>query len=47
MSISAYYGPPAEINQGIQVVRAAHEKGVTFFDTAKFTVHTRTKSLSG
>jgi aryl-alcohol dehydrogenase-like predicted oxidoreductase len=35
MSISAYYGPPAEINQGIQVIRAAHEKGVTFFDTAE------------
>lgn len=35
MSISANYGPPAERNQGIQVIRAAHEKGVTFFDTAE------------
>jgi aryl-alcohol dehydrogenase-like predicted oxidoreductase len=35
MSISANYGPPAEINQGIQVIRAAHEKGVTFFETAE------------
>ena len=35
MSISANYGPPADRNQGIQVIRAAHEKGVTFFDTAE------------
>src|SRR6478609_3294389 len=35
MSISANYGPPADINQGIQTIRAAHEKGVTFFDTAE------------
>ena len=35
MSISANYGPPADRNQGIEVVRAAHEKGVTFFDTAE------------
>ena len=35
MSISANYGPPADRNQGIQVIRAAHERGVTFFDTAE------------
>ena len=35
MSISANYGPPADRTQGIQVIRAAHEKGVTFFDTAE------------
>src|ERR1051325_10737265 len=35
MSISANYGPPADRNQGLQVVRAAHEQGVTFFDTAE------------
>jgi aryl-alcohol dehydrogenase-like predicted oxidoreductase len=35
MSISANYGPPADKNQGIQVIRAAFEKGVTFFDTAE------------
>jgi aryl-alcohol dehydrogenase-like predicted oxidoreductase len=35
MSISANYGPPADKNQGIKVIRAAHEKGVTFFDTAE------------
>ena len=35
MSISANYGPPADAKQGIQVIRAAHEKGVTFFDTAE------------
>lgn len=35
MSISANYGPPADKTQGINVIRAAHEKGVTFFDTAE------------
>src|SRR6266702_2475137 len=35
MSISANYGPPADRNQGIQVIRTAHEKGVTLFDTAE------------
>lgn len=35
MSISSNYGPPAPIEQGINVIRTAHEKGVTFFDTAE------------
>jgi len=35
MSIAANYGPPAPRKQGIEVIRAAHEKGVTFFDTAE------------
>lgn len=35
MSISANYGPPADRNQAINVIRTAHEKGVTFFDTAE------------
>lgn len=35
MSISANYGPPADKSQGIQVIREAHERGVTFFDTAE------------
>jgi aryl-alcohol dehydrogenase-like predicted oxidoreductase len=35
MSISANYGPAADRNQGVEVIRAAHEKGVTFFDTAE------------
>src|SRR4249919_3504053 len=35
MSISANYGPPADRNQGIRTIRAAHDKGVTFFDTAE------------
>jgi len=35
MSISANYGPPADKNQGIKVIRTAHERGVTFFDTAE------------
>jgi aryl-alcohol dehydrogenase-like predicted oxidoreductase len=35
MSISANYGPAADRKQGIEVIRAAHNKGVTFFDTAE------------
>src|SRR5258708_37300980 len=35
MSMSATYGPAADKNQGIKVIRAAREKGVTFFDTAE------------
>lgn len=35
MSISANYGPPADIDQGIATLRAAHEQGVTLFDTAE------------
>ncbi|RYF18988.1 MAG: aldo/keto reductase [Comamonadaceae bacterium] len=35
MSISANYGPPADRKQGMRVIRAAHDNGVTFFDTAE------------
>ena len=35
MSISANYGPPFDRNQGINVIREAHERGVTLFDTAE------------
>jgi aryl-alcohol dehydrogenase-like predicted oxidoreductase len=35
MSISSNYGPPADTRQGIQTIRAAFERGVTFFDTAE------------
>jgi aryl-alcohol dehydrogenase-like predicted oxidoreductase len=35
MSISANYGPGAERWQGIATLREAHDRGVTFFDTAE------------
>jgi aryl-alcohol dehydrogenase-like predicted oxidoreductase len=35
MSISANYGPPADKAQGLQLIRAAYEQGVRFFDTAE------------
>jgi hypothetical protein len=35
MSISANYGAPADKRQGIDVIRLAHAKGITFFDTAE------------
>src|SRR5271169_4974222 len=36
MNASGNYGPAADKNQGIGVIRAAHEEGVTLFDTAEF-----------
>jgi len=35
MSISANYGPPADRVEGIRVLREAHQRGVTLFDTAE------------
>jgi aryl-alcohol dehydrogenase-like predicted oxidoreductase len=35
MGISANYGPPMEGPEGIGIIRAAVERGVTFFDTAE------------
>jgi aryl-alcohol dehydrogenase-like predicted oxidoreductase len=35
MSISGNYGPPADRRQGIEVLRRAYQRGVTFFDTAE------------
>jgi aryl-alcohol dehydrogenase-like predicted oxidoreductase len=35
MGLSFGYGPPVEKQQGIKLIRAAHDQGVTFFDTAE------------
>ena len=35
MGLSAAYGQPVEAEAGIKLIRAAHDKGVTFFDTAE------------
>jgi aryl-alcohol dehydrogenase-like predicted oxidoreductase len=35
MSLASNYGPPAEIDQALKVIREAHSNGVTFFDTAE------------
>jgi len=35
MSISANYGAPAKIEEGIRTLHKAYENGVTFFDTAE------------
>jgi len=35
MSMSALYGPPADKGEMIRVIRAAHDSGVTLFDTAE------------
>jgi aryl-alcohol dehydrogenase-like predicted oxidoreductase len=36
MNASGNYGSSPDKNQGIGVIRAAPEKGVTLFDTAEF-----------
>src|SRR5262249_23695201 len=35
MGISSSYGPPMERQEGIKLIRAAFDCGVTFFDTAE------------
>jgi aryl-alcohol dehydrogenase-like predicted oxidoreductase len=35
MSMSALYGPPADKGEMIRLIRAAHDHGVTMFDTAE------------
>jgi aryl-alcohol dehydrogenase-like predicted oxidoreductase len=35
MGLSFGYGPPTEKTEAIKLIRAAHERGVTFFDTAE------------
>ena len=35
MGLSSGYGPPVEKHEGISLIRAAVERGVTFFDTAE------------
>jgi len=35
MNIAWAYGPPTDRQQAIRLVRSAHERGVTFFDTAE------------
>ncbi|AWG26972.1 aldo/keto reductase [Flavobacterium kingsejongi] len=35
MSISANYGAPAKIEQGVKTLHTAYENGITFFDTAE------------
>jgi aryl-alcohol dehydrogenase-like predicted oxidoreductase len=35
MGLSANYGPPVERQEGIRIIRAAVERGVTLFDTAE------------
>jgi aryl-alcohol dehydrogenase-like predicted oxidoreductase len=35
MSMSALYGPPADTREMIKLIRAAHDRGITLFDTAE------------
>ena len=35
MGLSSAYGPPAPREEGIKIIRAASDRGVTFFDTAE------------
>lgn len=47
MSINANYGPPAPHAEGLRVLRAAFDKGVTFFDTAEVYGPHRNEALVG
>jgi aryl-alcohol dehydrogenase-like predicted oxidoreductase len=46
MSMSSGYGPPADKQAMISLIRAAVERGVTFFDTAQVYGRSPTKSSS-
>ena len=46
MGISQSYGTPLSKQDGIRLIRAAVERGVTFFDTAKSTARTPTRNCS-
>src|SRR5580704_2510321 len=35
MGLTSLYGPPTDKQEGIKLIRAAVERGVTFFDTAE------------
>jgi aryl-alcohol dehydrogenase-like predicted oxidoreductase len=35
MGLSSAYGPPTEKQEGVKLIRAAVERGITFFDTAE------------
>jgi aryl-alcohol dehydrogenase-like predicted oxidoreductase len=35
MSMTSAYGPAADKGEMIKLMRSAHDKGVTFFDTAE------------
>jgi aryl-alcohol dehydrogenase-like predicted oxidoreductase len=35
MGLSSGFGPPAPKDEGIALIRAAFDRGVTFFDTAR------------
>jgi aryl-alcohol dehydrogenase-like predicted oxidoreductase len=47
MSISANYGPATDRAKGLEVIRAAYNEGVTFFDTAEVYGPFTTKTLVG
>ena len=44
MGMSFGYGPAADKQEMIRLIRAAVERGVTFFDTAEATVRSQTKN---
>jgi aryl-alcohol dehydrogenase-like predicted oxidoreductase len=35
MGMSCGYGPPADKQEMIKLIRSAHDRGITFFDTAE------------
>jgi len=47
MGLSANYGPPVDRQEGVKIIRAAVELGVTFFDTAEAYGPFRNEELVG
>ncbi|ATB39736.1 aldo/keto reductase [Cystobacter fuscus] len=47
MGLSANYGPPVDQQEGVKIIRAAVELGVTFFDTAEAYGPFRNEELVG
>jgi putative oxidoreductase len=45
MGLSSGYGPAAETQEAIRLLRAAVERGVTFFDTAEGSVNLRSEAI--
>ena len=44
MGLSFGYGPATEKSEGVKLIRAAFERGVTFFDTAEVWFEPQAKS---
>ena len=47
MSMTSGYGPAADTGEMVQLIRSAHDNGVTFFDTAEAYGTVRKRGVGG